>query len=259
MRKRRKNILRRKTKFFSKSKGFYLSILGSITIGLLFYFFFFSSTFQIDKIKIEGNKKVSTEEIEKIVENNIEKDILSLKTKSIFLFNLKETEKMILSSSFNIDSVAFEKNLPKEIKIIIREREMVSLFENNNYFFLLDRKGIVFEKIENKEDSFLIKNSSFNEEAVLGKGVIEEKTLSKILELKEGMEDLNLEISEAFLETQKRVDIKTREGWEVYFSLEKELKWQLTETKILLEKEINLQRRENLQYIDLRFEKAYYK
>jgi len=166
---------------------------------------------------------------------------------------------MILSSSFNIDSVAFEKNLPKEIKIIIREREMVSLFENNNYFFLLDRKGIVFEKIENKEDSFLIKNSSFNEEAVLGKGVIEEKTLSKILELKEGMEDLNLEISEAFLETQKRVDIKTREGWEVYFSLEKELKWQLTETKILLEKEINLQRRENLQYIDLRFEKAYYK
>jgi len=55
------------------------------------------------------------------------------------------------------------------------------------------------------------------------------------------------------------LDVKTAEGWEIYFNLEENLSWQLTQLYLLLERKISPEERRTLQYIDLRFNKIYYK
>ena len=59
--------------------------------------------------------------------------------------------------------------------------------------------------------------------------------------------------------SDRRFNAKTAEGWEVYFTPKEDLNWQITELKAVLENEISPERRGNLEYIDLRFEKIYIK
>jgi len=61
------------------------------------------------------------------------------------------------------------------------------------------------------------------------------------------------------LKEDKRLDIKTAEGWEIYFDLSSDVNFALTKLGLLLEKEIPLEKRGDLSYIDLRFSKVYYK
>ena len=69
--------------------------------------------------------------------------------------------------------------------------------------------------------------------------------------------DLNLPIEEILIVSEKRIDVETMEEWNIYFNPKKDLDWQLEEFGILLKEKISLKNRENLEYIDLRFEKIY--
>jgi len=63
----------------------------------------------------------------------------------------------------------------------------------------------------------------------------------------------NLKILEVSIISEERLNAKTSEGWEIYFNLEGDINWQLTKLGAVLEKEIPPEKRENLEYIDLRF------
>jgi len=53
------------------------------------------------------------------------------------------------------------------------------------------------------------------------------------------------------------LDVKTSEGWEIYFNLKKDINWQLTELDFLLKERIPPDKKGNVEYIDLRFERIY--
>ena len=59
--------------------------------------------------------------------------------------------------------------------------------------------------------------------------------------------------------SEKRLNTKTSEGWEIYFNLKGDLNWQITELGLVSEKQIPLEDRGELEYIDLRFSRVYYK
>ena len=93
----------------------------------------------------------------------------------------------------------------------------------------------------------------------LGENVISKDTLDKILKINENLEK-KLEINpEKFILKDNRLDVKTTEGWEIYFDLLGDINLALTKLHLLLEKEISPEARKDLQYIDLRFTKVYYK
>jgi len=70
---------------------------------------------------------------------------------------------------------------------------------------------------------------------------------------------LELGIEKFILLGQKRLDVKTTEGWEIYFDLAGDINLSLTKLSLLFDEEISQEARESLQYIDLRFSKVYYK
>ncbi len=71
---------------------------------------------------------------------------------------------------------------------------------------------------------------------------------------------MKLKIEEFNISSPTRLDVKTIEGWWVYFSTAFDIDLQITKLNLLLEKEISQEDRGVLKYIDLRFkDRAYYK
>ena len=235
--KRRKSILR--------NSFFWIGILIVSLVILLVYFLFFHSFFEIKNIEISGNNKVKTEQISNLIEK-----------KNIFLFNKKEARGKILNNFPEIVEVIIKRNLPATIKIEIEERKPVALICQNDCFFI-DKKGIIFEKTENNE-ILKIKNLTLNQELKLGEKALEKEQLDKFLKIESNLkQDLGIKTDLIELVSEKRLNVYISEGWQVYFDLQGDIDWQLVELKTILEKEISLEEREKLEYIDLRFDKTY--
>ena len=84
--------------------------------------------------------------------------------------------------------------------------------------------------------------------------------ISEILKIQKQLQDkFKINTEEFILSDNQRLDVKTSENWEVYFDLSTDISLSLVQLNLLLEKEISLEQRKNLKYIDLRFSRAYYK
>ncbi len=84
--------------------------------------------------------------------------------------------------------------------------------------------------------------------------------MSQILKIKNVLEkEMGINTEKFTLKNPERLNVKTTEGWEIYFDLSGDIDLALTKLHLLLEKEISPEARKDLQYIDLRFTKVYYK
>jgi len=268
MRHRYKKTYRTKKKrsFFRilKSKFFWFSFLFlSILTGLL-YLFIFSSVFQIKEIQVSGANKSLGQEI---------KEIISANAQNIFLTNFQAITNDILSSYPQIGKVSLKRKLPDKLLAQIEERKPVAVFfrpdpksrlkffkgQLNNDYFFVDDQGIVFEETTNQDLNLpFIKSKAAIYRFDLGQEIIKKDYLEKILKINSGINN-NVQISEIFLVSENRLNIKTLLGWEIYFNPKQDLAWQIEELDIVLKEKIPLEQRGNLEYIDLRFEKVYIK
>lgn len=258
--KRKKPVV--KNRFFLS--GFFIFIL----FIAIFYFLFFSDFFQIEELVISGNKKVLKEEIIKVAENEFLEKKLFFPVKNILLVNLGKIKENILDAFPQIVDVKIKRKLPETLSFNILERKGVAQFckafelftkeENQNVYqkcFLLDEEGIVFEEII-KDNIFLPKivlsKSQDKSELELGQEIIEKQLLSGVLDISSQLKDLNIETKEFLMVSEERINVKTLDNWEIYFNPKEDLNWQLTKLKAVL-KDIPLEKRNDLEYIELRF------
>jgi len=255
IKKYRKPYRIKKKKPIFRNRFFWLGILIFVVIVGIFYLICFSSFFQIKEIKISGNQKVSIENLENLVREKIGQKILFFPSESIFLANLKEINEAILEKFPQLAKVNLKRSFPDTMLIEIEERKPVAIFLQNENIFFIDREGIIFEQVVDvKPQQIIIRNLDATKELKLGEKVIEKELLSKILEIEFKLKtDLKIESPEILVVSEERLNAKTSEGWEIYFNLEGDINWQLTKLGAVLEKEIPLERREDLEYIDLRF------
>jgi len=261
--KRKKSIL--------KNRFFWIGVLIIVISICLFYLICFLDFFQIEKIEIFGEQKVKTENIKNLIEKEISKKILFFPTKSIFLADLDNIQISILEEFPQITKVNLEREFPRVLKVEVIERKPVAVFvntsqnfedQNQDIFFFIDRAGIIYERVSEEitKDMFGIKNSGLGRESKLGEQIVEREKLAKILEIERKLKnDLKIQINSVEIVSEQRLNIKISEGWEIYFNSQKSPDWQLTELGLILEKKIPLEKREQLEYIDLRFDKIYYK
>ena len=252
--KKKKSIL-----LIFKSKIFLLFLLFLIISGAIFYFVVFSSFFQIKEIKISGNKKVSVEEIRKNIAEQVNKRIIFFNTKSIFLADLKEINEILLEKFPRIAKIDLDREFPGNLSAQIEERKPVAIFSEIENYFFVDKEGIIFEKISVIDPQILkIKKSALVVDLKLGEEIIEKEQLDKILKINSKLkDDLKIPVEEILAISKKRINAKTSEGWEIYFNPERDLEWQLDELSILLKKRIPPEKRKNIEYIDLRFDKIF--
>jgi len=244
-----------KKKSILKNRFFWLGILILVIIGGIFYLIYFYSFFQIKEIKIAGNQKVASKDIDNVVQNQIWGKIIFIQSKSIFLVDFNRTKKFLLEKFPQLNVVNFKRDFPNKIQIAVEERKPVAIFVNNGEDFLIDKEGIIFEKISNDMPEFLkIRNLTLKNDLILGEKAIEGDILLKILDIKSKLkEKLKISLGEVSLAAEDRLNAKTDEGWEIYFDPQKDIEWQLTKLSSVLSKEILPEKRSDLEYIDLRF------
>jgi len=218
--KKRYKVKRKRSIF--KSKFFWFSLLIISLLSGIFYFFFLSPIFQIERIEVMGNSRVSTEEIRAVILANYPGKILFFDSKSIFLVNLKKVNEKLKERFPKIAKISLKRDFPNGLTSQIEERIPVADWCYENNCFHIDNKGIVFEKSE-KRTNIKIKTSNSLEDLSLLDKVIEEDKLQSILSIKKELKDIEIE---EFLFKEK-LTAKVLEGWEIYFDLDKEVEEQI--------------------------------
>jgi len=244
----------KKKKSILRNRFFWLTILILIIIGGLLYFVFFTPFFQIKEIQISGNQKVLTENLQSRIQW-----VLSHQGNYIFLCNSNKINQEILQFFPQIASIDTKIKFPDKLLVKIEERKPAAIFIYSDKYFLIDKEGVIFEETFPNGDEYLkIKNPTLSQGFNLGSKVVENDILTSILEIGSKLKgDFKIPLEEVIIASEQRLNIKTLEGWEIYFNPRGDLDWQLTKLDAILENRIPPEKRRNIGYIDLRFERVY--
>jgi cell division protein FtsQ len=220
--------------------------------GALFYFAVFSPNFQIQEIKISGNQKIPAEDIENSIRERVSQKLLFFPTKSIFLIDSDGIVSQLLEKFPQIEKINLKRKLPATLIAKIQERLLIAVWCQNEECFSIDKTGVIFER-SSPDSGLIIKSPEVKEPPLLGQIVIEENLLQKIFGVRGGLTNLKIGAKEFIVLQRERTNIKTLEGWEIYFNPAGDINWQLTKLRLVLEKEVPPERRKDLEYIDIRF------
>ncbi|MFH1451413.1 MAG: hypothetical protein ABIF89_02280, partial [bacterium] len=96
--------------------------------------------------------------------------------------------------------------------------------------------------------------------AKLGQKICKEETLAVIVKINKALiEEIKIDPVEFTVLKNDRINAKMLEGWNIYFNAAGDIDWQITKLQLVLEKEIPEDKRNNLEYINVRFTKVYYR
>ena len=267
MRKKRRKIYRvKRKKSIFKSWYSWSFVLFFIFVFAVLYFLVFFDKFQVKQLIISGNVKVLGNELENATFQKINRSILFFNSKSIFLISKKELKSKILKNYPQIEQLNVKKNLPDKLILEIKERSAVAVFclpaQTGETCFLIDRNGVIFEPYNNfSEEKMIIRltESSPLKEG-LGTEVIKVNFIDSALKIQKNLkENFQINVKESIFISPVRLNVKTADGWEIYFSLESDIDLQITKLNLLLKQEIPPENWKDLEYIDLRFSKVFYK
>ena len=239
MKSYRKPYRVKRKKAIWRSRLFRISLLFLIIIGAVSYFLLFSPVFHIKKIIITGDKIFSQENIGALADG-----------KNFFLIDTREIKDYILSSFPQTADVKIRRSLPDVLDISVKKRYPAVLWCESEKCSLADKNGVIFREAA---DENLMRISGKKEE--LGK-----EKIAQILDIQDKLKNIaGVTTTEALIVSKGRINIGISEGWEIYFNTEGDLDWQIKELGLVLEKQISPERRKNLEYVDLRFSRVFYK
>jgi cell division septal protein FtsQ len=241
-----------------RSKFFWFSFLALIFLGTGVDVLFFSSLFQIGNIKVEGNQRVSMEEIKNIISKGADKKFGFVESKSIFLTGLNKISGDILKEIPQIAKINLIRNFPNTISAQVVERIPSAVFCESKKCFLMDNGGVVYEETnEIPANMPRITNADFNKEIELGEAPLTGEQMDYILKIASQIKVFNLSATEFLIKSDTRLNVKTSEGWQIYLNPQKDIDKQLKNLGIILKEKLPIEKRKNLAYIDFRFDRIY--
>jgi len=242
----------KKRKPIYRSRSFWLVIFVLILFSSLLYLLFLADYFQIKEINIAGLQQVSEEALNSLVKSHLENKILFFSTKSIFSVNSNKIKEEALKKIPLIAQIEIRRNFPDALNVSVTERKGLATFCQESTCFSLDKEGIIFEIDDSLQP--LIRTLIPNEEIKLGDKVIEKEKLTQLLEINSYLEkNLNIPAKEFLISSLEKLQVITQEGWELYLNPQEDIKWQLTKLKVLLDEKIPPEKRNDLEWIELRF------
>lgn len=258
----RKPYKARKKQSIFKNRFLWFSIFGIFLAGGIFYLIYFLPFIQINEVNTIGTEQVSSDEIKNIALQNIGQKIAFFESKSILFVDLTKIKNDILDNFPQIGKVDIKRALPNKLFIDAKEREPFCLFCKSDIdCWYFDKEGIAFEWVQNNLLPMIkIKNTSYASDIQSGDKVIDKGLLDKIVDLNNKIINyLKINIAEFVIPSQGRLNVKTTDGWEIYFEPAGDLNWQVTELGLVLQQEIPPEKVSSLEYIDLRYSKVFYK
>ena len=254
-------------------------LLGSL--GAMIFFFFGTSRFDPSDIKVEGARRVNAEEVIAVVRPFFEDNKLGFFSGNVFIFNRSGAASRLTEFFPRISGVDFKINIQsRELTIIINERNKSAAIwcsvmplpdvadiinnEQQSTCFNIDEEAFAFEEALQTQGTLLltIRNERSNQELKqIGERVAEESFLKKMLYIRDALKETSqLGISAVLLKDPDEVVAQTLENWNIIFVDSRPIEDQVTALREILKSQIPIEKRKQLEYIDLRVEeRAYYK
>jgi len=254
---------------FTISKFFYWTAFLSF-IGVTTYVLFFSQFLAITKIKVEGTEKIDPASLENEIDSAISGNYLNILPKNSIILLRKDKLSGILSKNFKlIESLVVKKHFPNTLLVSIREKKPRLLLIVDGQEYVVDDKGIAYEKADFESDFLRTNQLPVLEDESGRKISVQEEVLSPdyvnfILDAKEKLEKkLDLGTNQVLKTSNTAsgdVELETNEGWKIYFNNDVGLEKELKMLKVVLDNKIEKGERGELEYVDLRTDnKVYYK
>ena len=189
-------------------------------ITLIFAFIFKSDFFLIENISVEGNYIVSIEEI--INTSGI--DVGS----HIYNYNKNESKDRIRNFSY-IKDVEIKRSLPKDVHIVVEEREAYLQFAHLSSFILIDKEGYILDIKDSKVENLPV-FIGFNIEDHTIDNILEETEIKKLESFiaDESTTDIISKMNEIIYEDDYNTNINLINGISVAFGQLNNVKYKLT-------------------------------
>ncbi len=249
---------------------FFYWFLFAVFLGVSFYIFFLSSFLQIDAISVEGNESISAEDIKKSASEALQGNYLKYFSKSNYFLEKNDEVAKKLKNDFNrIGRIEIQKKFPKTMLITIDERQAELVWCSAGVCYLVDENGFVYsganatdEELKNSGSLVVIDDNARQveiEKTVIGKDFISYlKGLNYTLR-----EELRLEPDGTYHTpalASGEVYFQTKEGWTLKLSDQVSPAETKKIIQTLFDKELDDQKRQDLDYLDLRIKgKVYFK
>lgn len=235
-------------------------------IGGTVYFLFFSKIFYVKEIAIANSGFIGNQEITNTVDDYLaQKKFFVPRFSNLFFVDADYIQKLLSDKFPQAENIRVEKNYFHTLKISLDKREAVGswCFQKENKCFYFDRKGIAFDTAAGSSGSFFLsvedQNGQFEK---LGQIVADSDLLNFILNCQTELDKLKINLSKFVIPAGEnfRLDAQTLSGWKIYFSTSDDLKDQINTLNTFLSQKVSSDKRDQLQYIDLRIpNRVYYK
>lgn len=234
--------------------GFFCFCLFSSAV----FFFFFSDSFTVKEIKVVGGEKVGQDAIRALVEKKIRYSLFGYNLRNIFLVDAASSAKSVSDEFLVVAGVDIEKKLPTKLIVKVFERKPAGTVCNLGKCFYFDEGGLVFEGA--KENTPPVVKT--DREITLGKQIFQSNYPKAITEIwSKADETENIGAVEIFVPAAgEKTILNTKGGWAAYFSLDNNIASQIRNLKVVLQENVPVSARANLEYVDLRYgNQVYYK
>lgn len=170
-----------------------------------------SPLFNIKKITVVGNEKITSDEIISLSQINIEEN--TYKT------NMKKAKSKILENPY-IKSVEIKRKLPSNVEILVEERKTTFMIEYGNSYVYINNQGYILEVSSEKLEVPILQGAeTITEDFIPGNRLCTEdlekmSTVIKIMEVA-----TNNEISSLIT----RIDIQNSQNYKILFETEQKV------------------------------------
>lgn len=245
-----------------KKLWFWLAILIILVISTIIYFVVFFPGLDVKNVNIHGSQRLKAQDVNDFVTSS--KDVvlvdfwdIKIVSRNIILANTKKIRSAVLDRFPEVESVVIKKNYPNSLDVFITERNPLGAFcDNENKCFLIDYNGIIFEALNPVPDNTLIIRQALQPTSLsIGKTAVKKEIMGAIFKISTSLTSrFNIAVKEALITSPVRLNVKTSEGWVVYFDLTQgaNVDSQIYRLETLLEGDYSQQNRQSLRYIDLR-------
>ncbi len=240
-----------------------LLMLGGVAGGI-FYALFFSGWMAITDVAVSQQSFVNNDEIKQQVAAylNEKKWWIVSRANNIFLANTKSLRALLLEKFPVFKEVSIRKKYFHGLIISAMSREAVGIWcwPKQKQCFYFDRGGVIFDRANDSSGTiFLIVHDGAGEVRKMGEAVAEQTIMEWIFQLRQKLDQTKIGLAHVVLPNEQfRVNVKTTEGWEAYFSTNDALEPQIKALSFFLANKVSFEQRSQLQYIDVRIPQRVY-
>lgn len=173
--------------WFEREVWVLISILVVTVVGVS-YVILYSPFLRVDEINIEGNERLTVDELQQITESYRSEKVLYLFPRSAYILfspsQLEDRFREQIANRFALKTVEATKDIRNGVSIRIEERIPGVAFKTGGYIYYLDEFGVVTTETteEAKDPEFSVISDTNSQAVTIDQQVISEDLLNLVLD-----------------------------------------------------------------------------